>query len=247
MAENFLDSIGIDANEYNEASDSTVTEAFEVLPSGVYPGKVKEIILFISEFKDKQTQQVTESTQLKVVIEVTATVNGNEVTRALSYRNDIGKTKKDGTTNAGFLARLKSLESATGVEVATLTQGDATKVNSYGKECAGQYLNGMNGKPVQALVRFSRDSNKAIGEAYRDSNDIEGVCAPGSEDIEKFNEKVEKALNTAVTAAETQEAKDLAQSEGGVFTYAGYKAKGAPATQNAANPEANEKVKTMKF
>ncbi len=41
-----LDTLGISEEQYEKAKDSTVTEAFEVAHSGVYDGKVKEVIIY---------------------------------------------------------------------------------------------------------------------------------------------------------------------------------------------------------
>ena len=39
-----LDSLGIGQETFEKATGSTVTEAFEVMPSGVYSAKIKEVI-----------------------------------------------------------------------------------------------------------------------------------------------------------------------------------------------------------
>ena len=45
-----LDTLGISEEQYEKAKDSTVTEAFEVAPSGVYDGKVKEVIIYKNKY-----------------------------------------------------------------------------------------------------------------------------------------------------------------------------------------------------
>ena len=199
MSTDLLASLGITDEQFAAAKDSTVTEAFEVMPSGVVPGKIKEVILYKNKFG-------TETLQVNVV------VKHNDAERTLSFRDDIGKNLKqtdeekaagkDGKINEGFVARLKSLCAAANVEISSLKEGTATKVNSFGAECEGKFLLGLNDKSVQCLVRLSVDTTKAEGEAYREKNDIEGVLPKGHEDIETFEAKVEK--------------------NNGIFNYKGY-------------------------
>jgi len=222
MANNFLDDLGIDAATFEAAKDSTVTEAFEVLASGALPGTIESMVLYKNTFG---------GTNLKVDVKL------DESERVLTYRADIGRTKKptaeqvknkqEGDINDGFVTRLKSIGLATNVDIATLKVGDATKVNSFGKECGGQFLLGCNGKPVIALVRHSVDTNKAEGEQYRDSNDIEGVTFKGSDDIDLFEAKIEKSAN-------------------GTFGFKGY-VKKAAANSSAPEASAEDKEKLAKM
>ena len=189
MSTDLLASLGITEDQFAAAKDSTVTEAFEVMPSGVVAGKIKEVILYKNSFGGE-------------TLKVNVVVKHNDAERTLSFRDDIGKNLKqtdeekaagkDGKINEGFVARLKSLCTAANVEISSLKDGPATKVKAFGKECEGKFLLGLNDKSVQCLVRHSVDSNKPEGEAYRDSNDIEGVLPKGHEDIAKFEAKVEK-------------------------------------------------------
>lgn len=182
-----LDTLGISEEQYEKAKDSTVTEAFEVAPSGVYDGKVKEVIIYKNKFGGE-------------TLKVNFAFKYNNQERTISYRDDIGKNlkqtdeekkeNKPGKINEGFVQRLKSLCAATNVDLADVKEGSATKVNSYGAECEGKFYLGFNDKKVKLLVRHSQDSNKAEGEAYRDSNDIEGVTSANHEDIEKFTAKL---------------------------------------------------------
>ena len=189
MSTDLLASLGITDEQFAAAKDSTVTEAFEVMPSGVVPGKIKEVILYKNKFG-------TEMLQVNVV------VKHNDAERTLSFRDDIGKNLKqtdeekaagkDGKINEGFVARLKSLCAAANVEISSLKEGTATKVKSFGADCEGKFLLGLNDKSVQCLVRLSVDTTKAEGEAFREKNDIEGVLPKGHEDIATFEAKVEK-------------------------------------------------------
>lgn len=228
MADNILDQLGIDEKIYEESKGSTVTASFEALPSGVYPGTVKDIVLFKSVFE--KDGQKTESTQMRITIDVLAKdEDGKEKKVAVAFQKDIGKTLKDGAVNEGFVARLKSLSLATNVDIKKLTMGGETKVNSFGKDCDGTFLNGMNDKPVVALVKLMRDENKSEGEAYRDQNFLEGVCAKDSEDIKKFEEKIEKQKD-------------------GVFLYKGYtKTGGSKGKTTEASNENKEKLKEYNF
>ena len=211
MSTDLLASLGITEDQFAAAKDSTVTEAFEVMPSGVMPGKIKEVILYKNSFGGE-------------TLKVSVIVKHNDAERTLSFRDDIGKNLKQsdeekaagkpGKINEGFIARLKSLCTAANVEISALKDGPATKVKAFGKECEGKFLLGLNDKSVQCLVRHSVDSNKPEGEAYRDSNDIEGVLPKGHEDIAKFEAKVEKNK--------------------GIFTYKGYVKKDAANTSSSA-------------
>lgn len=168
------DVLKIEDSVYEEATGSTVTEGFQAMESGAYKGKVKEIILFQGNF----------GTELRANFEIDG--------KNIGYRRDVGKTLKGGEVNQGFVNRLKSICEAANVDVNSLTVGDQTKVNSFGKECEGNFLLGVNDKPVTLLVRHSEDTSKEEGDTYRFSNDVEGVTSSGSEDEEKFLEKVEK-------------------------------------------------------
>ena len=218
-----LENLGISTEEFQAAKDSTVVEAFEVMPSGVYSGKVKEVIIYKNKFGGDTLK-----------INFAVDFNGQE--RVISFRDDIGKNLKQtdeekasgkpGKTNEGFLARLKSLSAATNVDIADAKEGAEAKVNSYGTECIGKYILGFNDKKVQVLVRHSQDSNKAEGEPYRDSNDVEGVTSKGHEDVDTFTAKIEK--------------------NNGIFKYKGYVKDGAK-KDNAASKEVQEKAKNIDF
>lgn len=226
MSTDLLASLGITEEQFAAAKDSTVTEAFENMPSGVYPGKIKEVILYKNAFGGEMLQ-------------VNVTVKHNDSERTLSFRDDIGKNLKQseeektagkpGKINEGFVARLKSLCTAANVEISNLKDGAVTKVKSFGKDCEGKFLLGLNDKPVQVLVRLSVDTTKAEGEAYRERNDIEGVLPKGHEDITKFEEKVAK--------------------NNGIFNYKGYVKKDAAnsTSGSAGSAEVQEAAKKLDF
>ena len=211
MSIDLLASLGITEDQFAAAKDSTVTEAFEVMPSGVVPGKIKEVILYKNKFG-------TEMLQVNVV------VKHNDAERTLSFRDDIGKNLKqtdeekaagkDGKINEGFVARLKSLCAAANVEISSLKEGTATKVKSFGADCEGKFLLGLNDKSVQCLVRLSVNTSRPEGEAFREKNDIEGVLPKGHEDIATFEAKVEKNK--------------------GIFNYKGYVKKDTANTSGSA-------------
>ena len=211
MSTDLLASLGITEDQFAAAKDSTVTEAFEVMPSGVVAGKIKEVILYKNKFGGEMLQ-------------VNVVVKHNDSERTLSFRDDIGKNLKQsdeekaagkpGKINEGFIARLKSLCTAANVEISALKEGTETKVKAFGKDCEGKFLLGLNDKAVQCLVRHSVDTTKAEGEAYRERNDIEGVLPKGHEDIATFEAKVEKNK--------------------GIFTYKGYVKKDTANTSGSA-------------
>ncbi len=207
----FLNDLDLDKDAFDAAKDSTVTEAFEVLKSGAYDATVESIVLYKNQF---------DGTSLRVNIKIA------ENDRVLTYRQDISKTKADNTVNEGFLSRLKSICSATNFDVDKFKTGEAVKINSFGKECNGQYLLGVNGKSVTALVRHSVDTTKAEGESYRDSNDIEGITHKGAEDITLFADKIAK--------------------NDGLFNYKGY-VKGGTKKSTPATSSEKEEIKALDF
>ena len=225
MSTDLLASLGITDEQFAAAKDSTVTQAFEVMPSGVVAGKIKEVILYKNSFGGEMLQ-------------VNVVVKHNDAERTLSFRDDIGKNLKQtdeekkedkpGKINEGFVARLKSLCAAANVEISALKDGPATKVKSFGKDCEGKFILGLNDKPVQVLVRLSVDTTKAEGEAYRERNDIEGVLPVGHEDIATFEAKVEKNK--------------------GIFTFKGYVKKDAANTSGSAgSEEIKDAAKNLNF
>ena len=218
MSTDLLASLGITDEQFAAAKDSTVTEAFENMPSGVMPGKIKEVILYKNSFGGEMLQ-------------VNVVVKHNDAERTLSFRDDIGKNLKQtdeekkedkpGKINEGFVARLKSLCTAANVEISALKDGPSTKVKAFGKECEGKFLLGLNDKAVQCLVRLSVNTSRPEGEAFREKNDIEGVLPKGHEDIAIFEAKVEK--------------------NNGIFNYKGYVKKDAAAS--GASSAGSEEVK----
>jgi len=174
----FLDTLGINKEEFDKASASTVTEGFEPLESGAYPATIKSMILYKNKF---------DGTQLRVEVELT------ESKRVLSYRKDVGKLLQDGKVNGGFLSRLKSIAAAVNIDADSgFSIGKEIEFNSFGAVTKGNLLLGAIGKPVIALVRKSEDTDRPENDQYRIGNDIEGVASKDSEDYKTFIEKVEK-------------------------------------------------------
>ena len=81
MSIDLLASLGITEDQFAAAKDSTVTEAFEVMPSGVVPGKIKEVILYKNKFG-------TETLQVNVV------VKHNDAERRKNWKPREAKYKK---------------------------------------------------------------------------------------------------------------------------------------------------------
>jgi|SaaInl8_150m_RNA_FD_contig_81_91483_length_2508_multi_10_in_0_out_0_3 hypothetical protein len=181
----FFDELDINEKEFEEAKDSTLGGDFEALESGVYDATVEEVILFKDKFKVKDEEVTTTNLRINIKLK-----NSGKI---ISFKKDVGKTVKDGSLNKGFLARLKSLGLATNFDIDNLEKGKKVKLKSnFNKDCEGILLMGVNGKPVQAMVRKDIDTNKEPGEAFRESNSLEGVTSKGSEDVEKFNDKIAK-------------------------------------------------------
>ena len=76
-----LDTLGISEEELNKATGSTVTEAFELMPSGVYPAKIKEVILYKNKFGGE-------------MLKINVAIKHNDQDRIVSFRDDIGKNLK---------------------------------------------------------------------------------------------------------------------------------------------------------
>lgn len=189
MSTDLLASLGITEEQFAAAKDSTVREAFENMPSGVYPGKIKEVILYKNAFGGD-------------TLRINVSVKYNDTERILSFRDDIGtklaptETQKanneEGSINNGYVDRIKSLCNAANIGLSDLKPGPATKVKAFGKDCDGKFYLGANDKPVQVLVMLSVDDNKQETDQFREKNDIEGVLPKGHEDIAKFEAKIEK-------------------------------------------------------
>lgn len=208
----FLSTIKISEEAFNNAKETTVTKGFTVLESGAYAATVHQVILYKTTFKDTPDK---EETALK--IEVKLTDSGN----IISFKDDVNKLRKDGTENEGFLARLKSLGIATGVDVDTFKMGEATIVHSYGKELKGQLVVGCVGKPVLALVKKMNNTSAPETDQFKYQNFLDGITRKGAEDVEVFNEKVAKL-------------------EGGVFNYKGYVKPEGSASTSATPAQAQD-------
>ena len=89
-----LENLGISTEEFQAAKDSTVVEAFEVMPSGVYSGKVKEVIIYKNKFGGE-------------TLKVNFTFKYNDQERTISYRDDIGKNLKQTDIEESIIAMEK--------------------------------------------------------------------------------------------------------------------------------------------
>ena len=186
MSDNILDDLGLDQATYDEGEASAVAKSFEAIKSGAYEGTVKEIIIYTNQYGGTEARY-------------TVTVDKDGEATDLTFRRDIGKTLKDGKPNKGYAGRLKQFAYATNTELAALTMGKDVTVKSYGKECKGEYLVGMNGKKLKILVRESDDTNKAEGVAFKITNDVAGVVALDGTDAEGENAEEKFAEQCAKT------------------------------------------------
>lgn len=183
---NFLEDNGLTKENIEQAESSAVGKVFEPLPSGVYSGEVKEVISYKNQWDGEQLSFIVAVKDDK----------GEE--RKLSFRQDIGKTLKDGSVNHGYAGRLKQFAHATSTALEDLMTGEATKIKSFGKEHDGKTVKGFTGKTVKALVRLTNDINKEEGANFKYSNDLSGVVAPdgtqadGENAAEMFLETVKK-------------------------------------------------------
>ena len=186
-----LTEIGTSAETFAAATGAAATAAFEALPSGAYKAKVKSVMVYTNQFG---------GTQMKYIV----TLDDGE--KDIEFRQDISaKLKPDETTriaadNLGYASRLKQFCHATNVDIDTLSLSATTvKIRIFGKETDAKEIQGMTGKTVLALVRQTDDVNKADGESYKVTNDLEGVCAVDGTDASGENAqavflaKIEKA------------------------------------------------------
>ena len=164
-----LAQLGTTEEAYKEAQGSAATASFEPLPSGAYKATVKSVMVYKNQFG---------GTQMKYIVNIT---DGD---RDIEFRQDIGATLKpekegtEGAPNLGYASRLKQFCFAAGAELDSLAMAPTTsKHRIFGKETDVTLVQGLTGKTVLALVRLTDDINKAEGESYKLSNDLEGVCA----------------------------------------------------------------------
>lgn len=203
--------LGISQEALTEATGSSVTPAFELVPSGVQKAKISGAFVYVNQFG---------TTTLRINVAL------NDFSgRELTFRQDIGATLKaldDGTVppNVAYANRLKQLEYATGVSMDNWTYAAApVKIKVFGKDVDAQQIQGFSDKTVLALVRQSENTNASPDDQYRMSNDIEGLCAvdgtdaTGENAAQVFMEKVEK--------------------NGGIFKFKGYVKKEAADTPAA--------------
>ena len=169
-----LDDLGLDQETYDNGEAGAVAKAFEALKSGTYKGTVKDIVIFTNKWDGKQARY-------------TVLVEKDGEPAEFTFRSDIGKELKDGKPNKGYAGRLKQFAYATGTELDELTIGKATKISSFGHECEGNFLVGMNGKKLKVLIRESDDTSKDEGAPFKITNDVMGVVAMNGTDSEGEN------------------------------------------------------------
>jgi hypothetical protein len=175
-----LESLGTNEAAFAEATGTSVTATFELLPSGVYPATIKSVLTYTNQYGGQMMRYI---------------VNVTEQDRDLEFRQDIGAALKPdangvAASNIGYTNRIKQFCYAAGVELDSLSLSPTTvKIKSYGKDYDAKQVQGMTGKSVLALVRYSQDTEKADGESYQFRNDIEGVCATNGLDASGENAK----------------------------------------------------------
>ena len=151
--------LGFSEEEYQEA-EGLASEGFKPLDSGNYKATVKEVILFEGKFGQVMIHKV----------------ELNDSKKVLTFKSNIGKTLKDGGINPGWINRVKMFAHATGVDKSDLSLGAETKVKEFGQEYTGNFILGMNDKPLIASIGLYQDTNRE-GEQYEFSNHIHGVLA----------------------------------------------------------------------
>jgi len=181
-----LEDLGLTQADIDAGEASTIVKEFKAMPSGIYEGKVKDIIVFKNQW---------DGSQMRYNVTV-KNPEGDEVT--LTFRSDIGKTLKDGSANKGYAGRLEQFLHATNTQMGDINVSGDIKIKSFGKEVDGKYIKGMDGKVIKVLVRHTDDTAKAEGESFKHTNDVQGVLAPdgtekgGADGATEFTKAVEK-------------------------------------------------------
>lgn len=187
-----LEQIGTTEENYNSATGAASIAAWEPLQSGAYKATIKSVFVYKNTFGGNT---------MKYIVSLT-----DHPDRDIEFRQDISaKLKKDEATgvepdNLGYANRLKQFAHAAGVTLEALsTSPTPIKHKIFGKDTDVTEVLGMKGKPIIALVRLSEDTEKAEGESYKFSNDLEGVCAMNGTDASGenaqalFEAKIEKS------------------------------------------------------
>lgn len=180
-----LNELGISQEDLDNAQTSVIGKQFEPLTSGVYAATIGNITVYTNRWE-------TSTMRYEVAV---ADDNGEQ--RTLTFTTDVGKTLKDGKANPGYAGRLEQFAYASGTDLASISLGQATKINSFGEEFDGKLLVGMNGKKVKALVKLIDDMSKQEGEPYKFMNFIQGVIH--SNGTEKSGENVEEKFNEMIS------------------------------------------------
>jgi len=194
--------LGITAEAYEESAGTTTLDAFTVLPSGAMKATIKEVIVYKNTYGNTQAR-------------VNILVDGG---RELTFRRDVGATLKDGKANPGWTSLFKSLSYATGVDIADLKSEKDAKLKIFGQDTDGNFARGYEGIEVIALIRETHDTNKEVGEPYRETNDVEAICkadgsifdkATGSKDgVAEFNDKCEKQNGIFISKSKKKSGSD---------------------------------------
>ncbi len=164
MSTEILDIMGLSDESYSNGEAGATIKEFEALPSGVYAGKVKHVIVYKNQWDGTQAQYIV-------------SIEHDGESKDYRFRSDVGQKLKDGSDNKGYAGRLKQFAYATKSELSDMSKGDDTELKVFGKDCKGFFLKGMNEKKLKVLIRKSDDTNKAEGEAFKITNDILGVVA----------------------------------------------------------------------
>jgi len=202
---NIFEELGLDATAYTEAEEQTVGKGFEVLPSGVYTGSVKELATFTTD---------SGAGMMKAVIEIEADGDNREIT---VYQNI---KKKDGSANTIGTATFKHIVEATNTEMAMLST-KKEQIKAYGKDVQATVVQGLIGKKIKAFVRAVHEE----GATYENYNEIEayarvdGTNSKGENIEEAFIEKITK------TPVLERKAKQSSNSSKEPTTEAGQQAK----------------------
>jgi hypothetical protein len=179
------DVLGLTEEDINNAESSALSKTFEPLKSGVYIGTVKQVILYKNQWGGEQMRYIV-------------TVKNDKEEIDLTFRSDIGKKLQSGEINKGYAGRLKQFAYATGVSLDSLKKGEKIKFKNFGKDTEGTLITGFEGKELKALVRLTDNTTKLENEAFKFTNDIEGVIAidgtqsDGTNAENVFMEKVNK-------------------------------------------------------
>ena len=174
---NGFDFLGVTPDQYKEIETKEPGEGQQVLDSGVYDAKVKEV----AKYKNDKG-----GVQGKITVELPQYL-GHEITKYVTF------VKNDGTEIDWGKSELKQLLDSIGADPSELNVVEG-ETKAYGQNRKAAILKGIEGRPLKVAVRKVHQP----GSNYEWFNEIEffmrpdGTNAKGENVAERFLKKIEK-------------------------------------------------------